>query len=47
VLSGNDPRILAGLGEATHVREVTVSWPSGAISRSGNLGVDRYVTIEE
>lgn len=47
VLSANDPRILAGLGRATQVREVTIRWPSGAISRRRNLAVDRYVTIEE
>lgn len=47
VLSASDPRILAGLGNATRVERVTVRWPSGAVSEVRDLAADGYVTIRE
>jgi hypothetical protein len=46
-LSGNDPRILAGLGTATGVRSIEVRWPSGRIQAVTNPEIDRYVVINE
>ena len=44
-LSGNDPRVLVGLGQATKVKAVRVRWPDGTIEEWKDLAVDRYVTL--
>lgn len=36
-----------GLGDAEHVDELSIEWPSGLVSRHENLAADRRVTIEE
>ena len=46
-LSANDPRVLAGLGAATRVKNVRVRWPSGAVEEWKDLPVDRYTTLKE
>ncbi len=46
-LSSNDPRILAGLGNATAVRTIEVRWPSGRVQTVSNPGIDRYIVINE
>ncbi|HEY4425321.1 MAG TPA: CRTAC1 family protein [Pyrinomonadaceae bacterium] len=46
-LSGNDPRVLVGLGAATRVKAVRVRWPGGAIEEWKDLIVDRYTTLKE
>ena len=46
-LSGNDPRVLAGLGGATRVKAVRVRWPGGAVEEWKDLIVDRYTTLKE
>ncbi len=46
-LSASDPRIIAGLGNASAVRLVEVHWPSGRTQTITNPEVDRYLTINE
>jgi len=46
-LSQNDPRVHFGLGAATKVDRVTVTWPSGTRQVLENLSADRVLTIEE
>ncbi|HEV8204424.1 MAG TPA: CRTAC1 family protein [Pyrinomonadaceae bacterium] len=46
-LSGNDPRVLAGLGAATRIKCVRVVWPSGAVEEWKDIVVDQYTTLEE
>ncbi len=45
--SANDPRVLAGLGTATAVPTVKVTWPSGRVETFVNVPVDRYTTLTE
>ena len=44
-LSSEDPRIHFGLGAATTVKELTVRWPGGRVSRLAHLAADRIVTV--
>jgi hypothetical protein len=46
-LSASDPRILLGLGEATHVDRLTVRWPSGHSQTWSNLEGGRILEIQE
>lgn len=46
-LSSNDPRVVVGLGSASSVRKVEVSWPSGAVQIINEPQVDRYLVISE
>jgi len=46
-LSANDPRVLAGLGNATEVDTVRVRWPDGSAGELKAPQVDRYVTIKQ
>jgi hypothetical protein len=46
-LAANDPRIIVGLGAATTVRKVEVSWPSGTVQVINDPPIDRYVVINE
>jgi enediyne biosynthesis protein E4 len=46
-LSASDPRIIAGLGNASAVRAVEVRWPSGRTQTITNPDFDRYLTINE
>jgi hypothetical protein len=46
-LSANDPRIIVGLGAATSVRKVEVSWPSGNVQTVTEPQLDRYLVINE
>ncbi len=40
--SANDPRVLAGLGQAEKVGEVVVYWPNGGEQRWQDLALNRY-----
>ena len=42
-LSSEDPRLHFGLGDATHVREVVVRYPGGAVTRLADVAADRTV----
>ena len=44
-LSGNDPRVLVGLGQVTKVKAVRVRWPDGTADEWKEQPVDRYVTL--
>lgn len=46
-LSANDPRVVAGLGQATGVKSVEIHWPGGRVQRVTNPEIDRYLTINE
>jgi hypothetical protein len=45
--SSQDPRVLAGIGSATRVEAVRVSWPDGQQEEWKSLPVDRYLTLKE
>jgi len=45
--SANDPRVLVGLGDATHVDRVEVLWPDGSAERWPDLPVDGYATLAQ
>jgi hypothetical protein len=48
-LSGHDPRVLLGLGNARTADWVEVVWPkpSSAVDRAANVPINRYFTFEE
>lgn len=46
-LSGNDPRILFGLGERASVDSVVIAWPSGLKETRKGLAMDRYHLLTE
>jgi hypothetical protein len=46
-LSSSDPRILVGLGTATKIEKLEVSWPSGEKENVKVTNVDRYLAIIE
>ena len=46
-LSANDPRVVAGLGEAVKVEAVRVRWPGGTVDEWKDLRVDQYTTLRE
>ena len=46
-LSGNDPRVLVGLGAADRIQAVRVRWPSGAVEEWKDLPVDQYAVLKE
>jgi hypothetical protein len=46
-LSGNDPRVLVGLGNASRVKAVRVRWPGDAVEEWKEPIVDRYITLKE
>ena len=46
-LSASDKRVHFGLGRESTVRELEISWPSGAVDRLTNLTVDKIVTVRE
>jgi len=46
-LSANDPRVVAGLGNAVQVEAVRVRWPDGAVDELKDPRVDQYTTLKE
>ena len=46
-LSGNDPRVLVGLGVATRVKAVRVRWPDATTEEWKDVPVDRYTTLKQ
>jgi len=46
-LSGNDPRVLAGLGAATRVKAVRVRWPDGAVEEWKEPKTNQYTILKE
>lgn len=45
--SSNDPRVHFGLGHASRVESVTVTWPSGRTERFGAFVADQIVELRE
>lgn len=45
-LSGNDPRVLVGLGQVTRVESVRVRWPEGTVEEFSGLSSDKYTTLK-
>jgi hypothetical protein len=45
--SAHDPRIHFGLGNATRVALLEVSWPNGGVTKLTDLAADRCVSIQE
>jgi enediyne biosynthesis protein E4 len=46
-LSGNDPRVLVGLGTAAHLEAVRVRWPDGTVEEWKDPVLDKYTTLTE
>jgi enediyne biosynthesis protein E4 len=46
-LSSNDPRVIAGLGDASGVKSIEVRWPSGRVQTIANPRIDQYIRINE
>jgi hypothetical protein len=46
-LSGNDPRVLVGLGSVTRVKVVRVRWPDGTAEEWKDVPVDRYTELKQ
>jgi hypothetical protein len=46
-LSQDDPRVHFGLGAATKVDRLTITWPSGTKQVLGDVAADRVLTVEE
>ena len=46
-LSQDDPRLHFGLGAATKIDRLTVTWPSGTRQVLENVAADKIVTVEE
>jgi hypothetical protein len=46
-LAANDPRIIAGLGGATSVKQIEIRWTSGKNQIIENPAIDRYHLIKE
>ncbi len=46
-LSASDKRVLVGLGGASRVRLVEIRWPSGAVQRLEDVGVNQRLTVTE
>jgi hypothetical protein len=45
--SANDPRVVAGLGDAVESPVVRVTWPGGTTKTWSGLPIDRYSTLRE
>lgn len=46
-LSANDPRVLVGLGNVTHIEAVRVRWPDGTAGEWKTPLVNRYITLKQ
>jgi hypothetical protein len=46
-LSQSELVVTAGLGNASHVTEVEITWPGGKIQKLSPIGIDSLVTIRE
>ena len=46
-LSQDDPRVHFGLGAASKIDKLTITWPSGGVQVLENVATDRIVTITE
>ncbi len=44
--ASNDPRVHLGLGEATSVTDVTITWTDGTTESFGDLSADQFTTLK-
>ena len=44
-LSSEDPRVHFGLGKATALKELTVRWPNGKVTRRTGVAADRILAL--
>jgi enediyne biosynthesis protein E4 len=45
--SANDPRVLIGLGDATAVSRIRITWPDGTAEERPGAAIDRWTTIRQ
>jgi hypothetical protein len=45
--AAHDPRLHFGLGAASRISLLEIDWPSGAVTKLGNLSADRCITLKE
>jgi hypothetical protein len=45
--SANDPRVLAGLGDAARIDGIRVEWPGGRVEEWTGVPLDHYSTLKE
>jgi enediyne biosynthesis protein E4 len=45
--AAHDPRLHFGLGRATRISRLDVSWPSGAVTKLADLAADQCITVKE
>jgi hypothetical protein len=46
-LSSKDPRVHLGLGQVTHIEELMIEWPSGAVQKITDVRADQILNISE
>ena len=45
--SQNEPILHFGLGDANHIEEIEISWPSGIVQRLSGVEANQFMTIKE
>ena len=45
--AAHDPRLHFGLGKATRISLLNVSWPSGAVTKLADVAADQCITVKE
>jgi len=45
--SGQDPRLHFGLGQQTKIDSIEIIWPSGTVTKLGNVKADQIIAIKE
>jgi hypothetical protein len=45
--SASDQRLLFGIGNNEKIDSITIRWPSGQVTISKDVAIDRYVTVRE
>jgi hypothetical protein len=46
-MSASDPRIHFGLGKATNIESLEITWPSGRVDRLTNVPADQIIAVRE
>jgi hypothetical protein len=47
VFSANDPRLTVGLGNATEIKKLTITWPSGTVTTREHVSTNQAIKIVE
>ena len=45
--SANDPRVLVGLGDATSIDRIRITWPNGQVETWTDVEIDQYTTLHQ